>query len=239
MGKKWKQWQIFFSWAIKSLWMVTAAMKLKDAPWQKSNGKPRKHVKKQRHHFADKGPSSQSYGFSSSNVRMWESDHKEGWLPKNWCFQTVVLKKILESPLDSMKVKPINPKGDQPWIFIGRTDAEALILWPPDEKRRLIGKDPNAGKDWGQEEKGATEDEWLNESGDERMRWVICQHHQLPESTQAHVHHPLSSPSPPTLNLSQHQGLFPWVSSLYQVAKVLEFQLQYQSFQWTPRIDLL
>ena len=103
----------------------------------------------------------------------------DNWTIKNWCFQTVVLKKILESPLDSMKVKPINPEGDQPWIFIGRTDAEALILWPPDEKRRLIGKDPNAGKDWGQEEKGATEDEWLNESGDERMRWVICQHHQL------------------------------------------------------------
>ena len=102
---------------------------------------------------------SQSYGFSSSHVWMWELDHKEGWVPKNWCFWTVVLEKTLESPLDCREIKPVNPKGNQPWIFIQSTDAEALILWPPDVKSQLTGKDPDAGRDWGQEEKGATEDE--------------------------------------------------------------------------------
>ena len=104
--------------------------------------------------------SSQSHGFSSSHVRMWKSDHKEGWAPKNWCFRTVVLEKTLESPLDWKEIKPVNPKGNQPWIFIRRTDAEAEapIFWPPDAKSRLIGKDIDAGKDWRQEEKGTTED---------------------------------------------------------------------------------
>ena len=127
-------------------------------------------VFKGRHHFADKGASSQSYGLSSSHVQMWELDHKEGWAPKNWCFWTAVLEKTLESPLDGEEIKPVNPKGNQPWIVIVRTDAEveAPILWPPDAKSQLIGKDPDAGKDWGQEEKGTTEDEmvgwhhWLN-----------------------------------------------------------------------------
>ena len=95
------------------------------APWKKSYGKPRQHIKKQKHYFADKGPYSQSYGFSSSHVWMWELDHKEGWVPKNWCFQTVVLEKILESSLDGKEVKPVNPKGNQSLIFIGTTDAEA------------------------------------------------------------------------------------------------------------------
>ena len=104
---------------------------------------------------------SQSYGFSSSHVRMWQLDHKKAWAPKNWCFQTVVLEKILESPLESNEIKPVNPKGDQHWIFIGRIDAEAEspVLWPPDVKSGLTGKDPDAGKDWEQEEKLATEDE--------------------------------------------------------------------------------
>ena len=127
----------------------------------------------QTYHFADKGPHSQSYGFSSSHVWMWELDYKESWTPKNWCFWTVVLEKTLESPLDSKKIKPVNFKGNQPLILFGRADAEAetLILWPPDVKRQLIGKDPHAGKDWGQEEKGMTEDEmvgwhhWLNGHG--------------------------------------------------------------------------
>ena len=123
------------------------------APWKESYDTPRQCVKKQRHYFADKGPYSQSYGFSSSHVWMYELDHKEGWVPKNWCFQTVVLEKTLESLLDSKEIKPANPKGNQPWIFIARNDAEALILWPPDVKSRLIGKDPNAGKDWRQKEK--------------------------------------------------------------------------------------
>ena len=91
---------------------------------------------------------SQSYGFYSSHVQMWELDHKEGWAPKNWCFRTVVLKKTLERPLDSREIKPVNPKGNQPWIIIGRADAEgdAPILWPPDLKSRLIRKDPDARK---------------------------------------------------------------------------------------------
>ena len=92
---------------------------------------------------------------------MWELDHKESWAPKNWCFWTVVLEKTPESLLDYKEIKPVNPKGNQSWIFIGRTDAEALILWPPNAKNWLIGKDPDAGKDWGQEEKGMTEDEMV------------------------------------------------------------------------------
>ena len=124
---------------------------------------PRQHIKKQRHYFTDKGPSSQSYGFSSSHVWLRELDHKEGWALKTWCFWTLMLEKILESPLDSKEIKPVNPKGNQSWVFIGRTDGEAEtpILWPPDVKNWLIGKDPVAGKDWRQEEKGTTEDEMV------------------------------------------------------------------------------
>ena len=123
------------------------------ALWKKSSGQLRQHIKKQRHYFANKGPSSQSYGFSSSHVWMWELDHKESWAPKNWCFWTVVLEKTLESPLDCKEIQPVHPKGDQSWVFIGRTDVEAEtpILWPPDAKNWLIGKDPVAGKDWRQE----------------------------------------------------------------------------------------
>ena len=106
--------------------------------------------------FTNKGPSSQSYGFSSSHIWMWELDYKESWVPKNWCFWTVVLGKTLESPLDCKEIKPVNSKGKQPWIFIGRTDtkAEAPILWLPDVKSQPIGKDPDVGKDWRQEEIG-------------------------------------------------------------------------------------
>ena len=105
---------------------------------------------------------SQSYGFPSGHLWMWELDHKESWAPKNWCFWTVVLK-TPESPLDCKEIKPGNPKGNQLWIFIGRTiaEAEAPGLWPPGAKSWLIGKDPNAGKDWGQEEKEMTEDEMV------------------------------------------------------------------------------
>ena len=95
------------------------------APWKKSYDQLRQHIKNQRHYFANKGLSGQTYGFSSSHVWMWELDHKEGWAPKNWCFWTVVLEKTLGSPLDFKEIKPINAKGNQPWIFIGRTDAEA------------------------------------------------------------------------------------------------------------------
>ena len=145
-------------------------MKLKDA-WflEKSYDQHRQHIKKERHYFADKGLSSQSYGFSSSHVWMWELDYKESWAPKKWRFWTVVLEKTLGSSLDCKEINPFNPKGNQSWIFIGRTiaEAETPILWPPDAKNWLIGKDPDAGQDWRQE-KGTTEDEmvgwhhWLN-----------------------------------------------------------------------------
>ena len=118
------------------------------------------HIKKQRHRFANKGLSSQSYGFSSSQVWMSELDYKEDWVPKNWRFQTVVLEKTLESPWDYSEIKLVHPKGNQPWIFVGRTEAEAPILWPPDVKSWLIEKDPDAGKDW-REEKRTTEDEMV------------------------------------------------------------------------------
>ena len=112
-------------------------------PWKESYDQARQHIKKQRHYFANKGPSSQSYGFSSSHVWMWELDYKESWVLKNWCFWTVVLEKTLESPLDCKEIQPVHPKGNQSWIVIGRPDAEAEtpILWPPDAKNRLIAKD--------------------------------------------------------------------------------------------------
>ena len=135
-------------------------------PWKKRYNIPREHINKQRHHFCQH----QSYGFSSHHVWMWESNHKDGWVPKNWWFQTVVLEKALESPLDCKEVKPVSPEGSQPWIFIGRADAEAegLIHRLLDVKRWLTGKDPDAGEGQGQKKKGATEDEmvgwhhWLN-----------------------------------------------------------------------------
>ena len=153
--------RLFFPWAPKPLQMVTAAMKLKDAcSWKKQ---PRQHIKKQRHYFANKHPSSQIYGFSSSHVWMWELDYKENWALKNWCFWTVALEKTLESPLDCKKIKLVDPKENQSRIFIGRIDAEAktTTVWPPDAKNWLIEKDPDAGKDWRREEKGTTEDEMV------------------------------------------------------------------------------
>ena len=144
MEKQWKQWQTLFSWASKSLQMVTAAMKLKDAcSLEKSYDQPRQHIRKQRHYFADKGPSSQSYGFSSSHAWMWELDYKESWALKNWCFWTVVLEKTLESPWDCKGIQRVHPKENQSWIFTGRTNAEAgtTVLWPPDAKNWLTGKD--------------------------------------------------------------------------------------------------
>ena len=120
---------------------------------------------------------SQRYGFSSSCVWMWELDHKEGWLPKKWCFWSVVLEKTLESPLDCKEMKPVNPKRNQPLIFTGRTDAEAetSIIWPSDVKNWLIWKDPDAGKNWRQEEKGTTEDEmvgWHQRLNGHEFEWT-------------------------------------------------------------------
>ena len=122
-----------------------------------------KKKKKQRHHFADKGPYSQGYDLSSSHVQIWELNYKEGRALKNWCFPTVVLEKTFKNPLESKEIKPVNFKGNQPWILFGRTDAEpeAPILWSSDVNSWLIGKDPDAGKDW----KG-------RKRGQQRMRWL-------------------------------------------------------------------
>ena len=137
-------------------------MKLKDAcSLEESCDQPRQHIKKQRYYFANKGLSSQSYGFSSSHV--WMLNYKESWAPKNWCFWTVVLDDTLENLLDCKEIQPVHPEGNQSRIFIGRTDAgaETPILWPPCMKNWLIWKDPDAGKDWRREEKGMTEDEMV------------------------------------------------------------------------------
>ena len=147
-------------------------------PWKESYDQPREHINKQRHYFANKGPSSQGYGFSRSHVWMWELDYKEIWVLKNWCFGTVVVEKTLESPLDCKEIQPVHPKGDESWVFIGRTDVEAgtPILWPPDAKSWLTWKDPDAGKDWGQEEKGTTEDEmvgWHHRLNGHGFGWTL------------------------------------------------------------------
>ena len=175
MGNRWRNSgsvSDFIFLGSKALQMVISAMKLKDAYSLEGKLWPTYIAySKGETLLCQQGPSSQGYGFSSSHVWMWELDYKESWAPKNWCFWTVVLEKTLESPLDCKKIQPVHSKGDQSWIFIGRTDAEAEtpILWPPDAKSWLIGKDPDAGKDWRQEEKGTTEDEmfgwhhWGNE----------------------------------------------------------------------------
>ena len=161
-----KQWETIFLGS-----KITAVMKLNDA-CSLEEKLSRHHIKKQTHYFADKSMSSQSYGFSSSHVWIWKLNYKESWVPKNWCFWTVVLEKTLESPLDCKEIQPVHPKGSQSWMFIGRTDVEAKtpILWPPDGKNWLIGKDPDAGKDWRWEEKGTTEDEMVG--WDHRLGWT-------------------------------------------------------------------
>ena len=207
-------------------------------------------------------------GFSSGHVWMWELDCEESWAPKNWCFWTLVLEKTLESPLDCKEIQPVHPKRDESLVFTGRADVEAEtpILWPPHAKSWLIGKDPKSRtqlSNWTELSK------WLclfyvrwslfQFSSVTQSCPTLCDpmncsttglpvHHQLLESIQTHVHwvsdaiqpsHPLSSSSPPAPNPSQHQRLFQWVNSSHKVAKVLEFQLQHQSFQWTSRTDLL
>ena len=157
MGKLWKQWQTLIITADGDCsHEVKRHLLLGRKPMTNLDS-----ILKRRHYFADKGPSSQSYGFSSGHVWLWELDYKESWALKNWCFWTVVLEKTLESPFGSKEIQPVHSKGDQPWIFIGRTDAEAEapILWPSDAKDWLIRKDPDAGKDWRQE-------------GRLRMRWL-------------------------------------------------------------------
>ena len=130
------------------------------ASWKKSYDQPRQPIKKQRHYFTNKRLSSQSYGFSSSHVYMWELDYKESWALKNWCFWTVVLEKTLKSPLDCKEIQAVNPKGNQPWIFIGSTvdETEYPIVWLLDMKSPFFGEDPDSGKEWRQKGKGAAED---------------------------------------------------------------------------------
>ena len=135
-------------------------------------------MKKQRHYFANKGQSSQGYGFSSGHVWMWESDCEESWVPKNWYFWTAVLEKTPESPLDCKEIQPVHSEGDQPSVFFGRNDAkaEAPVLGPPHAKSWLIGKDSDAGRDWGQEEKGTTEDEmagWHHWLDGRESEWTL------------------------------------------------------------------
>ena len=148
-------------------------------PRKKSYDQPRQHIKKQRHYFAKKGPSSQSYGFPCGHVRMWELDCKESWAPKNWCFWTVVLEKTLESPLDCKEIQPVHSEGDQPWDFFGRNGAKAEtpILWLLHAKSWLLGKDSDAGRDWGQEEMGTTEDEmaeWHHQLDGHEFGWTLA-----------------------------------------------------------------
>ena len=136
------------------------------------------HIEKQRHYFANKGPSSQSYGFSSSHVWMWELDYKEGWVPKNWCFRLMLLEKALESLLDCKDIQPVHSERYQPWDFFESNDgkAETPALWPPYAKSWLIGKDSDAGRDWGQEEKGMTEDEmagWHHLPDGRESQWTL------------------------------------------------------------------
>ena len=172
MGKQWKQCQTLFFWAPISLQMVIAAMKLKDAySLEGSYEQHRQHIKSRYITLSTKVCLVKAMVFFSGHVWMWDLDYKESWAPNNWCFWTVVLEKTPESPLDCKEIQPVHSKGDQSWMFIGRTDVEAEtpILWPPHAKSWLIGKDLDVGRDWGQEEKGTTEDEmvrwhyWVNE----------------------------------------------------------------------------
>ena len=151
MGKQWKQCQTLFWGAPKSPQMVTTAIKLRRLLLGRKVMANLENISKSRD-IANKGPSSQGYGFSSGHVWAWELDYKEIWAPKNWCFWTVVLEKTLESPSDFKENQPVHPKRDQSWVFIGRTDVEdeIPILWPPDVNSWLTGKHPDAGKDWGQ-----------------------------------------------------------------------------------------
>ena len=163
MGKQWKKCQTLFFEGSKITADGDCSHEIKRCllPGRKVLTNLDSILKSRRHYFANKGPSSQGYVFSSGHVWMWELDCEESWVPKNWCFWAVVLEKTLESPLDCKEIQPVHPKGHQSWVFIWRTDAEAEtpILWPPHAKSWLIGKDSDAGRDWGQEKKGTTEDE--------------------------------------------------------------------------------
>ena len=168
---------IFLGSKINCSWWLQPWNQKALTPWKKSYDQPRQHNKKQTHYFANKGSSSRSYGFSSSHVWMWELNHEESWAQRNSFFWTVMLKKTLESPLDCKEIKPVHSEGNQSWLFIGRTDAEAEtpILRPPDAKNWLIGKDSDSGRDLGQEEKGMTEGEmagWHHRLNGHKFEWM-------------------------------------------------------------------
>ena len=159
MGKQWKQWLTLFLGGSKITADGDCSHEIKrHLLLGRSYDQPRQHIQKQRYYFANKDPPSQGYGFSSGHVWMWEFNYKESWAPKNWCFWAVVLEKTLEGPLDCKEIQPVHPKGDQSWVFIGRTDfeAETPILWLPDAKSWLIWKNPDTVKDWKREKKGMT-----------------------------------------------------------------------------------
>ena len=210
-------------------------------PWKESYDQPRQHIEKQRHYFVNKAWSSQGCGFSSGHVWIWKLDYKESWALKNWCFWSVVLEKTLESPLDWKEIQPVHPKGNQSWVFIGRTDAEAEtpILWPPDAKSWLTGKDLDAGKDWGQE-KGTTEDEmvgwhhrldghgfgWTLGVGDGQGGLVCCGSWGHKESTQLSDWTELRSPMASTV-----QVIRLWLTSYGQLGSLMGISL-HSFLQW-------
>ena len=155
---------LFYGWVIfHYMYIISHLYPFVCSPWKDSYDQPRQHIKKQRYYFANKRAFSQDYGFSRGHTWMWEVDYKESWAQKNWCFWTVVLEKTLANPLDCKEIQPVHSKGDQSWVFIGRTDVEAEtpVLWPHDAKSWLIWKDPDAGKDWRREKNGMTEDEMV------------------------------------------------------------------------------
>ena len=211
MGKQWKQWHFIF---LDSKTTVDSdyshEIKRRLLLGRKAMTNKDRVLKSRDIIFANKSPSSQSCGFSSNHVWMWELDCEESWVPKNWCFWTVVLEETLESPSDCKEIQPVHPKGAQSWVFIGRTDVEAdtPILWPPDAKSWLIWKDPDAGKDWGQEEKEMTEDEmveWhhrLNEHEFEQL-WEMVKDR---EAWHAAVHRVAKSQTQQRLNWTENDA---------------------------------
>ena len=213
MSKQWKQWQtIFLGSKITPGGDCSHEIKRCLLPGRKAMTNLDSILKSR--DIADKGPSRQSYGFSSSRVWMWELDYKESWVLKNRCFWTAVLEKTLESPLDCKEIQPVHPKGNKSWIFIGKTntEAETPILWPPDVKNWLTGKNPDAGKDWRQEEKGMTEDEMVG------------------------CHHWLDS-----VSLSKLRELVmdreAWYAAVYGVAKSWTRLSDWTELNWTPFHD--
>ena len=180
MANRWKNSVrlYFFGLQNQCRWWLQPWNKKTLTPWKKSYVQPRQHIQKQRHYFVNKVLFSKGYGVSSGLVWMWELDYKDSWVLTNWCFWTVILEKTLKSPLDCKEIQPVHPKGDQSWVFLGRTDVEAEtpVLWPPDAESWLIWKDADAGRDWGQKEKGTMTDEmvgWYHLLNGHEFGWTL------------------------------------------------------------------